>query len=244
VATQETNTTQLGKRSRNKAENRRGILESAKSLFSKHTLQEVTVERITKSSGVSKGTFFNYFPNKESVLQEFGAFLLRTLADKLQESSPEDCPLQDRLRVAILTSVEEMGLNRQIARNILASFLDGGSSSPAFESESARFRESLEGLISRSQERGEIARVSSPSEEPALLLQQILLGAFALWAVRPSLILDEQLDRACEFIWRGLSAVVPHEEGRPPESSAHQLPVPKPSSKAYDAFPWLDPPKR
>ena len=46
------------------------LLESAKKLISERGFEQVSVEDITKESGVAKGTFYHYFKTKEDVIGE------------------------------------------------------------------------------------------------------------------------------------------------------------------------------
>ena len=62
-----------GRRERKAAETRERIFRAAIELFAERGLANVTVEQITERADVGKGTFFNYFENKEAVLAEFGA---------------------------------------------------------------------------------------------------------------------------------------------------------------------------
>ena len=51
-------------------ETRSLVFETALELFSKHGFDNVSVDEITQSAGVSKGSFYNYFKSKESVIAE------------------------------------------------------------------------------------------------------------------------------------------------------------------------------
>lgn len=46
------------------------LLDSAQRLISTHGFDNVSVEDITKDSGVAKGTFYHYFECKEDVVRE------------------------------------------------------------------------------------------------------------------------------------------------------------------------------
>ena len=46
------------------------LLDSAQRLISAHGFDNVSVEDITKDSGVAKGTFYHYFECKEDVVRE------------------------------------------------------------------------------------------------------------------------------------------------------------------------------
>jgi len=60
----------LTKRSLNAIETKNNIFNTALILFSQYGFDKVTVEDITKYASVSKGTFYNHFESKESVLVE------------------------------------------------------------------------------------------------------------------------------------------------------------------------------
>jgi AcrR family transcriptional regulator len=58
-----------GRRERKKEETRRRITLAALELFHAKGFEATTVDEITEHADVAKGTFFNYFPKKESVLE-------------------------------------------------------------------------------------------------------------------------------------------------------------------------------
>jgi AcrR family transcriptional regulator len=59
---------ELSRRERKKEETRRRIFEAAMALFRAKGFEATTVDEITEKADVGRGTFFNYFPKKESVL--------------------------------------------------------------------------------------------------------------------------------------------------------------------------------
>ncbi len=59
----------IGRRERKKEETRRRITLAALDLFHEKGFEATTVDEITERADVAKGTFFNYFPKKESVLE-------------------------------------------------------------------------------------------------------------------------------------------------------------------------------
>jgi AcrR family transcriptional regulator len=58
-----------GRRERKKEETRRRITLAALDLFHEKGFDATTVDEITERADVAKGTFFNYFPRKEAVLE-------------------------------------------------------------------------------------------------------------------------------------------------------------------------------
>jgi len=59
----------VGRRERKKEETRHRIFEAALSLFNEKGFDATTIDDITERADVAKGTFFNYFPRKEAVVE-------------------------------------------------------------------------------------------------------------------------------------------------------------------------------
>lgn len=67
------------------------VLAQAWSLFAEHGFDQVTVEQIATAAGMSRRTFFRYFPSKDALLGEFLADVGQQLADQV-EAQPADQP--------------------------------------------------------------------------------------------------------------------------------------------------------
>src|SRR5690348_2575415 len=59
-----------GKRERNKAHNRGEILDAAREVFTELGYDAATVRDVIRRTQLGSGTFYNYFPDKESVFRE------------------------------------------------------------------------------------------------------------------------------------------------------------------------------
>jgi AcrR family transcriptional regulator len=57
-------------RARQQQQTRAEIVRVAFELFGKHGFEKVSVEMIAAAAGISRATFFNYFPQKELILRE------------------------------------------------------------------------------------------------------------------------------------------------------------------------------
>jgi TetR/AcrR family transcriptional regulator, cholesterol catabolism regulator len=68
---------------RRKAETKARILKVAVDLFLAQGYEKTTVEQITSSADVAKGTFFNHFPTKEAVLYYLGKMRVEMLQEML-----------------------------------------------------------------------------------------------------------------------------------------------------------------
>lgn len=110
----------LSQRERNRRETWLAIHRAAFALASEHGFEGATVEQIAEQAGVSRRTFFNYFPSKEDAVlglvpahcpeEALAAFraaegdpfrvTVRLLAAILRASFPRATPMPERRRVA------------------------------------------------------------------------------------------------------------------------------------------------
>lgn len=58
----------LGRREQNRRTRRAALIREARGLFEERGFEGVTVEEVAAAAGVSKRTFFRYFPSKEDVV--------------------------------------------------------------------------------------------------------------------------------------------------------------------------------
>src|SRR5882672_1775523 len=90
-----------GKRERNKAQNRASILDAARDVFTELGYDAATVRDVIRRTRLGSGTFYNYFPDKESVfralLQESEERRLEWLA-KVQRGGGYEEYLRDSFR--------------------------------------------------------------------------------------------------------------------------------------------------
>src|ERR1700756_1380567 len=107
------------RRQRRSAELRERLFRSALELFASKGYAETTVEDITESADVGKGTFFNYFPSKEHILMAFGEMQLGKLESVISEAQKSDRPMPEVLRTLVLRMTEEPIRNPAIVRALL-----------------------------------------------------------------------------------------------------------------------------
>ena len=105
-----------GRRERKKEETRRRITAAALELFHERGFEATTVDEITERADVAKGTFFNYFPRKESVL---AALSEEWMARAEEHASKHGRTAAERI-VALFGGVaESYGQDRELARMLL-----------------------------------------------------------------------------------------------------------------------------
>lgn len=105
-----------GRRERKKEETRRRITLAALDLFHERGFEATTVDEITERADVAKGTFFNYFPKKESVLQ--------ALSEEWMEQAEEHAARHGRTASERILAVfggvaEAYGQDRALARMLV-----------------------------------------------------------------------------------------------------------------------------
>ncbi len=192
----------LGRRQRRRAETRERIFRSALGLFAEHGFQATTVEDITEAADVGKGTFFNYFRNKEDVLSALAEVQLDKYAHAIQAAGSGALTPRHALRDLWLRLPEEPGRSQALVRSLMVVFL----TSPAVREKMTRSlehgREMLARLFAQAQERGEARRDRRPLEL-ALAFQQKLLGTVLVWTLHPPAPLKPFLDASFEDFWRG-----------------------------------------
>src|SRR5260370_2827663 len=90
--------THPSRRQRRSAEIRERLFRAALNLFAQKGFAETTVEDITESADVGKGTFFNYFPSKDHILLAFVEMQLGNLAAAIETPRQANDPMPEFLR--------------------------------------------------------------------------------------------------------------------------------------------------
>ena len=78
-----------GRREANKAANRAAILDAARSVFTEVGYGAATVRDIVRPTGLATGTFYNYFPDKESVFAELVAGIVEEARGRVRAARQE-----------------------------------------------------------------------------------------------------------------------------------------------------------
>ncbi|MEZ5333782.1 MAG: TetR/AcrR family transcriptional regulator [Methanolobus sp.] len=83
-------------REKKKQETRNSIFEISTRLFKEKGFENTTVDEITKKAGIAKGTFFNYFPTKESLLFYFKEQKEDFVLEIMEEQMNMDLPVKEK----------------------------------------------------------------------------------------------------------------------------------------------------
>lgn len=115
------NTAGNGKRERNKLANREAILDAARKCFLKQGYDAVTVRDVIRMTGLAAGTFYNYFPDKDTLFRAVLETRMNDLNAAMHAVRGEAYTIDSFIRGAFLTLfvriAEDPGFFRLIMRN-------------------------------------------------------------------------------------------------------------------------------
>src|SRR5471030_2150586 len=109
-----------GRRERHRVETRDRLYRAALRLFAERGFLETTVEDITESADVGKGTFFNYFPTKEHILAEFGGQRTAAVERALEKTKSTKGSVLDVIGELAGDAAGQANLNAALLRAIFA----------------------------------------------------------------------------------------------------------------------------
>jgi len=173
-------------------------------LFSERGFANTPVEEITEAADVAKGTFFNYFPTKESILEALAERQLSVVkaAAERAKTAPAIRPvlldmvhgLADRPSRSplLLRSLMGVAMTNNTLSKFLGRVLDAG-------------RGHLSSILNRGQQLGEV-RNDRPALELARVMQHSFFGTNMIWALSAPSDLDKWIDKTFEIVWRGIAA--------------------------------------
>ena len=99
-----------------KEDKKKKILEKAIELFGETGYLKTTVEEITNSLNISKGSFYTYFDSKESLLLGILNYLFEQhcmILDRVAEET-KDMDAEGTLRIYLKTSIEKTIVNKNV----------------------------------------------------------------------------------------------------------------------------------
>jgi len=185
------------RRERHRAETRQRLYGAALELFAERGFLETTVEDITESADVGKGTFFNYFPTKEHILAEFGGERTAAVARALDKAKSTDGPVLDVIGELAADAAGQSNLNAELLRAIFAAHASCAPVRAELRKRAQLARRSLAEMFQIGQERGEI-RSDIPPNDLARMMQMTFMGLTMSWAINP----ESSLRKNATELWQ------------------------------------------
>jgi len=140
-----------GRRERTKAHNRRAILDAACAVFTESGYDGASIRDVIRRTGLASGTFYNYFPDKQSVfhavLEERTTELRVRLREVRRRETELDAIVREGFRVYFSFIVEDRPLFDLLRRN--AGTVQALADTPALEHGIAELFEDLRTLAAR-----------------------------------------------------------------------------------------------
>ena len=193
-----------GRRERRAAETRLRLFRCALELFAERGFSNVTVEEITEAADVGKGTFFNYFESKDSVLGVMAEIQLGKVAEAVAEAAGGKHPIRTVLRRVFLRLAEEPGRNANLARTLISFFVANEQVRAIVEDRLSEGRGWIAQIVAAGQERGEIAAHLN-KDEVALHLQEALLGTAVLWSLKGEPDFTARVEKSFQHFWAAIT---------------------------------------
>jgi len=167
----------LSRRARKKQRNRRRILEAALTLFETQGVEATTIDAIAEAADVSRGTFYNYFPAKESLLSAIATQELCDLESRCRHGEGDSAVahILDLMRALMTDSLAFLQVTRYILLD--AMLHPTGATSP-----SAHLDALLKPLVKQAQAQGEIRADVDPAGVTGALIGVYLGACFRLIA--------------------------------------------------------------
>lgn len=180
------------------------IFQAAMRLFERKGVFDTTVEEITESADVAKGTFFNYFPSKEAILTK--------LADRqigVIKQAAEASRTAPSVRQILINMAHDLasgpGRSPMMLRSLLSVFLGNKLLSETFQKALQMGRENVAILMERGQKLGEI-RTDLSATDLARIFQHAMFGSMFIWSVSQPSEVGPWIDKTFDVVWRGIAA--------------------------------------
>ena len=196
----------LGRRARRKEQTRQQIFQAAMKLFEQKGIFSTTVEEITDAADVGKGTFFNYFPSKETILTAMAERQLSVIERAVEKAKAKDAlSVHPILKDMIKELSSTPGRSQVMLRSLLGMVLSNKMLFEIFSGVLQKGRKMLAAIIERGQQIGEVRR-DIAAIELARCLHQSALGTSFIWAISPPSDLLAWQERSLDLFWRGIAA--------------------------------------
>lgn len=194
-----------GRRSRRKAATRARIIEAALDLLSRQEYGATTIEQITETADVGKGTYFNYFPSKEHLLNEVGKEQLSMIKAVDENTLVKSTDTKKVFKKLFFVLARLFIDNPSLARNLILANLGNESARKLMAENIAERTHWLKKLVVKGQELGSIRRDVKP-EMVANWFQHTHFGNLMYWSLQPAEMVNDWIHFSFEQFWNSVAA--------------------------------------
>lgn len=190
-------------------ETRLALIRAAVGLWSEGDFDEAyessTVADIARAAGVSKGTFYFHFANKEAILLDMSSGTTQAMIDRIAEGAARGVSLH------VLSDQVMSTMARRVVRAPKSATLRAGALGLTGRADGTlagpRLAVAFEALLRYGTEHGELS-AGTDVEDRAAMLAAVTMGAITRWAAgdRSAAWLDEALRDWVAVVLRGIGA--------------------------------------
>lgn len=178
-------------------ETRRKLIEASKRIICEKGLDNTSVEEITAAAGVSKGTFYTYFKQKEDVVFELSDFMFLEILDNAKKTDGPFCSRMRRYMVEFSDYIEKGSarLAQEWVRNVVnPPITEDGPGLSKWRLDVSSVEELLKTGISEGQLKEEL-----PAEKVAPMITEQLYGELLCWCMNDGTYsLRERTEEFCD----------------------------------------------
>ncbi len=95
------------------------IFEAAGSVLEQHGVHGITMDRVANVAGMAKGSLYNYFHDKDDLLQFIYARLVEPFFQAIEEIAADQLPAPKKLEKILRTALERSGRHKAIIRLLM-----------------------------------------------------------------------------------------------------------------------------
>ncbi len=121
------------------AATRKAVLDATCEILTQDGLDGLTMDTVAEQTGVSKGTLYNYFQNKEELLRFVDDSLFDPISEELAETMAKEIPPRQRIREGIRSFLVFFEERQRIAMITIGEFCPHPLSLKAAECERLEF---------------------------------------------------------------------------------------------------------
>ena len=170
----------MGLREEKKEQQRQAILEMAVTMFRERGFEQTRVQDVTERLRISEGTFFNYFPTKQAVLDAAAVDLLeRTMALLHDDVDDDDRPALARMEELVRSFATHFAGDREFA-----GLLALNTQLWLLRRQRQETYRLVTRLLEQGQRRGEI-REDLPASQLAEMFTAVVLVTISNWLLAP-----------------------------------------------------------
>jgi AcrR family transcriptional regulator len=177
------------------------LVMAAVDLFAEQGYDATTVVQIAERAGVTKSTFFRYFPDKRDVLTAGQAMLSRQLAEGIAAAPPDATPLEAVASGLAAVSAEMTSFNRELGPKLGAVF---AANAELRERDAAKSAGMASAMTDALRQRGVAGQVARLAAELGVLAFRL---GFERWVASEGTTLVEHTDAVLDEL-RAASAVL------------------------------------